>query len=119
MDTEEADKNALRSFLDQAWAREARQRASSAKNHGTLVSTQSEVPHLEYWNEKRDLTFRWDGDTANKIEVSHGRTGQFVVVWRFEYVQHRPPLVVAGARSLVLTFTQTCDNWIDAKEDAR
>lgn len=115
MDHEEADRNALLTFRQRSWESEGRKMT-------LLPSMQEHEPHLHYYNEQRNLRFIWNGDVSNPIEVSidsldnpFGEQYQ----WAFEYTNHRPPLVIAGTRSLVLVFTQTCDNWIDAKEDAR
>jgi hypothetical protein len=73
---------------------------------------------IGFYDRDRLLSFIWDGNVQTPVQVSYGGYGE-PVKWKFWFNDHRVMnMGEPGFTTLVALFQQTCEAWIDAKEDA-
>lgn len=96
-----------------AWYEEARRIPTVAPTQGL-----DGAAGFYYYDRDRALAFHWDGDATQSIEVAHGGDHE-PVLWRFSFILFKPGWVIAGTKTAAMAFQYACENWIDAKEDAR
>lgn len=96
------------------WEEEARTRDAIPQGWS------NDAPLMVWEDKERGLRFEWDGDATHHITILHIRPGAVVNHKRFlsfDYRHFRPDWVIAGTKSAVLSFQETCRKLIAAKEE--